>query len=105
MRSDRSIGLGLLSLGAGLTVLGGLERIILYVSKPNYVGNEMDLFRQSVPDAIWSITTFTMWSGLPFILAGLYIMLRRSFAKIAAELKAANDRFESEYNRSNHTDS
>ncbi|WP_127532221.1 hypothetical protein [Paenibacillus kobensis] len=100
MRSDYSIGLGLLTLGAGLAALGGLEKVILYAARPEYIGDSMGNFRHSVPDAIWNITNITLWSGVPFVLAGLYMLLRRSYTRISAQIKATNDRFEREHNSS-----
>ncbi|MNG11273.1 hypothetical protein D3C84_948020 [compost metagenome] len=101
MRSDYSLGIGLLSLGAGLAALGGLEKVILYAARPERIGDSMVMFRQSVPDAIWNITNITLWSGVPFVLVGLYLLLRRSYSRISAEIKATNERFEREHNSSN----
>lgn|GEM_PF-1269519 len=94
MRSELRLGLGLLALGIGLAALGGLEKVVLYATRADRVGDSMEQLRQIVPDAIWNITNITIWAGMPCALAGIYLLLRRPFARIAADIKAANERFE-----------
>ncbi|MBP2001536.1 hypothetical protein J2Z69_002581 [Paenibacillus shirakamiensis] len=59
--------------GVLLMALSGLERIILYASKANQVGNNLQELTDLIPSYIWNITTITFFAGI--LLVGIGAML------------------------------
>jgi len=70
------IGALLLSLGLGMIVISGLEKVILFsavFSKTHAMS--MESIRINIPDYIWNITEYTYISGLVLLILGVIGLL------------------------------
>ena len=99
----KSFGLTFFITGILLICLSGLEKIIIYVSLNERVGDYQAL-KMKTPNEIWNITQWTLSFGIVLSIIGLIMLSWRFIVKQSQKIREANRQFEKEHglNRDNN---